>query len=439
MMLRNYIVNIDSIVNTNGQRRPAGAGREDGLTDARHLTTAETAALLGVARETLYAYVSRGLLRSEPVPGDPRSSRFLRDDVEALRARRELRRQPEKAAQQGLHWGAPVLDSALTLIEGGRLYYRGHDVLELARTWSVERVAALLWTGRPDDAGLLFPAEPAEATRGLAARVARLGPVERCQVVLPQAGAHDLAACDLRPAAVAAAGARILSLLLAVAGGAWSGASLAGRLQQGWAPRRPRVALALRAALILCADHELNVSAFTARCVASAAASPYDVVSAGLAALKGGRHGGYTERVEALFREAGRPERARGVLGERLRRGETLPGFGHPLYPAGDPRARALVALAQAGAGAAPASRLALALRDAARDLVGEEPTLDFGLVALAHALRLPPGAPLSLFALGRTIGWIGHALEQYALDRLIRPRARYVGQAPSSEPAAGA
>src|SRR5687767_1261345 len=103
--------------------------------------------LLDVNRATLYAYVSRGFIRSEPVPGRSRERRYAREDVERLRSRAEERRNPEKAAENSLRWGVPVLESSITLIAGTRLYYRGHDVAELARTRSLEQVAALLWTG----------------------------------------------------------------------------------------------------------------------------------------------------------------------------------------------------------------------------------------------------------------------------------------------------
>jgi citrate synthase len=202
-------------------------------------------------------------------------------------------------------------------------------------------------------------------------------------------------------------------------------------LQAGWAPGRPDVAGPIGAALILAADHELNASAFTARCVASANGSPWDVVSAGLAALKGSRHGGHTERVEALFREAGTAEGARRVLADRLRRGEPIPGCGHSLYPAGDPRGAALLAMAVEIAPGSPAVELALAMAGAYRELIHEHPTIDHGLVALSRALDLPTHTPLALFALGRTIGWIGHAIEQYAANKMIRPRAAYVGEMP--------
>jgi citrate synthase len=235
---------------------------------------------------------------------------------------------------------------------------------------------------------------------------------------------------------VAAAGARILRLMARTAAGdgeAPEGSGIAAVLQAGWAPGRPEAAGPIGAALILAADHELNVSAFTARCVASANGSPWDVVSAGLAALKGSRHGGHTERVEALFREAGTAEGARRVLADRLRRGEPIPGCGHSLYPDGDPRGAALLAMAVAIAPGSPEVELALAMADAYLELIREHATIDHGLVALSRALDLPPHTPLALFALGRTIGWIGHAIEQYTANSMIRPRAAYVGEMPAT------
>jgi citrate synthase len=398
------------------------------------LSADEAARELGVTLATLYAYASRGLLHSEPVPGEPRARRYPREDVLRLKERKELRKEPERAVPRALHWGGtPVLESAITLIEGGRLYYRGRDAMALARSRSVEEVAALIWTGQPDDAAELFAGKAPD----LPARKMDLPPIERCQAILPLAGAGDPAAWDLRPRSAAATGARILRLLARVASGGPASGGIAATLQKGWAPERPEAAGPISAALILAADHELNVSAFTARCVASAAANPYDVVSAALAALKGARHGGHTRRMEAIFREAGTAGNARQALADRLRRGEQIPGTGHALYPDGDPRGRALLDLAIEVAPGSPAVALAQAIADAMRELLREHPNLDFGLVALARALDLPPDTPLALFALGRTIGWIGHAIEEYAQDRLIRPRAAYVGEPPEAQTAA--
>jgi citrate synthase len=157
-------------------------------------------------------------------------------------------------------------------------------------------------------------------------------------------------------------------------------------------------------------------------------------VSAGLAALQGGKHGGATARVEALFQETGSAGNARAVITGRIRRGEMIPGFGHPLYPQGDPRGRLLLEWTTRTYPNAPAVALANALAEAAGPALDDYPNLDFGLATLCSALELPAGSALTLFALGRTIGWIGHAIEEYQSNRLIRPRARYVGVPPHSE-----
>jgi len=151
-----------------------------------------------------------------------------------------------------------------------------------------------------------------------------------------------------------------------------------------------------------------------------------------MAALKGPRHGGETGRVSALLTETETPRRARNVVANRLRRGDRLPGFGHPLYPAGDPRAALLMRLAEAS-GDREAWVLVRALARAARELLHEPPNLDFGLAVLARTYHLPEHAPLVLFAIGRTVGWMAHAMEQYASGELIRPRAHYTGPDPEN------
>ena len=405
------------------------------MPDNHYMTAGQAAAMLGISLPTLYSYVSRGLLRSDPVAGQPRKRRYFGEDVLRLRERKESRRDPAKAAARGLHWGSPVLESSLTLIDGGRIYYRGLNAIELAQEASVEEVAALLWTRDPQQASSLFSPQAQELPRNiryLVEKTSHLGPVERCQIVLPVAASLDFSAYDLRPNAVPKTGAHILRLLLSAVCGQSASPPIDVGLQGAWVPRRKAAARHLRAALILCADHELNVSAFTARCIASARATPYEVVAGALAALKGQRHGGMTAQVEVVFQEATRTRNLRQFLAKRLRMQEQLPGFGHPLYPNGDPRAALLLSLAQTEGKSAVAD-LAAGMTDAARELTGEHPTLDFGLVVLAHALNLPPESPLALFALGRTVGWIAHAIEQYADNRLIRPRARYVGVLPGS------
>jgi citrate synthase len=401
-----------------------------------YLTAKEAARELGVSLPTLYAYVSRGLIRSESVGGSQRSRHYRREDIEKLKLRKEARHQPELMAESALHLGTPVLESAITLIADGRLYYRGHDALELAAHYPVEAVAALIWTGSLEGvSAALFDATSVERSprfQAVRQQVANLAPFEQFQVLLPLAAVEDVAAYDLRPPSVIQTGTRILRLMVALAANReLSKEGMAAALGQGWSPRDSRATDLINAALILCADHELNVSSFTARCVASANATPYAVVSAGLAALQGTKHGGHTERVEAFLNEAGSAEGVYAAMAGRLRRGESIPGFGHPLYPDGDPRGRMLLQLILERYPGTQAAALAQAAAEAAAQLMGEHPTIDLGLVILARALELPPGSPLALFALGRTIGWIGHAIEQYQLDRIIRPRARYTGVLP--------
>ena len=389
------------------------------------LTAADAARLLDVSRATLYAYVSRGFVRSQASPGSTRARLYARSDVERLRRRSEERRAPDKAAARALEWGMPVLESSISCSDGHRLYYRGLDAAMLARSRSLEEVAALVWTGRLD-----APRPPASGEGAVHVR-SILPFAARAHVALATAAAHDPAAMDTRMPSVAAAGWRILRLLVSVATQSEAGDETADRaLARAWKVRGPGAEI-LRAALVLCADHELNVSSFTARCVASAGSHPYAVVMAGLAALEGPKHGGAGARVEAMLDSMRTTRSLRAAMAARVRRGESIDGFGHPLYPAGDPRARVLLDRLGERYAQSAEYRFVTGFARAATSVTGEPPNLDFSLAALSRVLRLPGGAPLMLFAIGRTVGWIGHALEQYATGQLIRPRAKYVGVPP--------
>lgn len=392
-----------------------------------YLTAEQAAETLNVSLPTLYAYVSRGLIQSVGTEGDGRKRLYSAADVRRLIARRESRAAPEAVAERALDWGAPVVESAITLITGGALYYRGYRATELAMKHSVAEVAALLWTGEFETEGLEFSPfvfEPHD--RGTEQEevghenfpfpVSRfptpLSSIEQFQTFLPSLAANDPAAYDLRPASVMRTGARLMATLFEVSG---FGASL---LFESPNP--------LTIALILCADHELNVSTFTGRCVASSGATLYAVVNAALSALQGVRHGGQTLRVAALLREAEQVG-VRRAISDRLARGDAIPGFGHRLYPQGDPRGTLLLDLTYR---MDEANRLGMVQEMVAyvQSVMGEHPTIDLGLVAVEQLLELPEGSALTLFALGRMMGWIGQALEEYERGQLIRPRAQYVG-----------
>ena len=397
----------------------------------RYLTAAQAAEILGVSRMTLYSYVSRGLIRSEEGDRSHRERRYFAEDVQKLKERKKYRRDPAQVAQDALYWGTPVLDSALTLITDSGLYYRGKNVLKLAASpkSSFEQVAALLWTGDVKQITDIFEGR-ADTTAILREIDLNLTPMQRVSIAL--ALADDVAAFDLKADAVARSGARILTLVAsALTMEAVRGSSLAGHLQRAWQPGDAKAARLIEAALILCADHELNASSFAARVAASAGANPYAVVAAGLAALSGFRHGGASLQVEAFFREIGDERRIERATAERMRRGERIPGFGHSLYPEGDPRATTLLALLEEAYPDSSEMIFALLMADHVSKITGQQPNVDFALVALARVVGLPEDAPLSLFALGRTAGWIGHAIEQYGSGTLIRPRARYTGDKP--------
>lgn len=407
------------------------------------LTTAEACARLGVKPATLYAYVSRGLVRSEPAPGHSRERRYHAGDVQALLDRRAGRRDPEAAVagalEGALDWGGPVLESALTQIADGELRYRGERVTDLAQWATVEEVAALLWTGDPGGwqalplrlrLNLNLSAHPRAASPQ--------GAPEAFAYALTYAGAHDVGALDPRPQALPAQAARVLSLLYATLERHHSvppapDLPLHARLARAWGCAAPGDAGLLRRALVLLADHELNVSAFAARVTASAGASLHHAALSALCALQGPRHGLAVLDAGGLLRHAERVG-ARPALRDAVRRSGQAPGFGHRLYPAGDVRARALLGALHRAAPGHPALGVVGALTELAAQETGERPNVDLALAALTRVLGRPDEDGVTLFALARASGWLAHAIETVGSGQLIRPRARYVGRRPGPQ-----
>lgn len=404
------------------------------------MTTEQAAELLGVKRETLYAYASRGLVRSAASPGPgPRGRVYNRADVDRLRARSQARAGHGPVAASALRWGEPVLETRIGSIGPEGPLYRGRSAVTLAREGaSFEDVCTLLW-GTP-----FRPEEDLDARR-LGAPVAPLRALLRPHAepfdgmlvtagVLAAAEQHAEPSLDVARARAAA----LLRRLVASCGLVLGADAVTGSLEAATTARALLVALggrttassvaAMTEGLVLTADHELNPSTFAARVAASAGASLPASTMAALAALSGPLHGGATARVEAFVSEVSRPERAAAAVGERLARGDSVPGFGHRLYPNGDPRGARLLELAQRVGGKARGVRILVSVVDAMDLVARERPTLDVGLVALAAALNLPRGAPLAVFACGRVAGWIAHALEQRGADYVLRPRAAYVG-----------
>jgi citrate synthase len=419
----------------------------------RRLTSAEAAAILGIKRATLYAYVSRGVLRSERRAG---GSTF--DAHEVARLARTGRRATRSDAGVGAARRAgmthdPVFVTELTLIEGGRLYYRGYDAVELSRTRSFEEVAEWLWAGAWPSPGTRW--DPPSGTSRPGASVSLPGavtPLERLMVAVLGAALEDDMRHDLSPGSVPAVGRRLIPTLVQAlphVRRARSGASppcvaagwpISGQLWQRLSrlPRTTARQAVLEAALVLAADHELAPSTLAVRVAAALRADPYVAVLTGLGPASGSWHSGSSgapTEVERLLEDARRwgPERA---LGERLRRtGSTPHGFGMPLYPDGDPRGREL--LQRIGEMGGPADRLEILHR--VLDMAGARgfppPNVDMGLGAVAFCGDMMAGAGQAISTLAKVSGWLAHTMEEYADPTRFRSRADYVGARPQELP----
>jgi citrate synthase len=387
------------------------------LPTSRWLTAEEAIARLGVSRQTLYAYVSRSRIGAVAAPDDPRRSLYDAADVRRLTERNRSGRSRRAVAASTISWGEPILASAITRIEGGRLEYRGQDAIALSATATLEQVAALLWQVETLPQPRSRPAE-----RSWPRARASAGVAERC--ILAAAELAMVGRWAGRVPSVLPDAVRILDRIAWAASGA-PGASvppsslpLHERLASVWGAG-PKGADAIRRALVLTADHELNASTYAMRVVASTRAPLGACVLAGLAALVGPLHGGMTNEVRALLADPAVTADPDSAIAIRLARGEHIPGFGHQLYPDGDPRAAALLSLL------APRSH-GQGVIEAMQAMTGIAPNVDFALLVLEKRLRLPSGAAFALFAVGRTVGWIAHAFEQWRDGTLIRPRAVY-------------
>ncbi|BCH24695.1 citrate synthase [Mesorhizobium sp. L-8-3] len=371
----------------------------------------ETLRLLGVKPQTLYAYVSRKLLTALPDPADPRRSLYSRSEVEGLVKHRRRGRGAAEVAEGAISWGDAILPTSISSVAGGRLYYRGRDAVVLARTATLEAAAALLW----DVAELPEVGQPLGFDGDLP-------PIEAAMSMLAAAACRSDPTRGRAAVSLLEESAKLLRSVAAALGAELSaGADIAAGFARRW-NRDPAAERAMRMALVLMADHELNASAFAARVAASTGAPLAAAALSGFAALLGPSHGGATRRVRALVDEAAFKGPRRAVR-ERLARGDALPGFGHPLYPDIDPRAAALLAQL-------PLPDLLEELSSEAVDATGIRPDIDFATVAVACTYDLPRDAPIQMFAAARMAGWLAHAMEQASTGRLIRPRARYVGPA---------
>ncbi len=401
------------------------------IDDQRWVDAKAAARFLGIQVRSLYAYVSRGQIRS--VPGERGRPRlYAHEDLQRLRTRRDARAGHGAVAAGALRWGEPVLDSAITAITARGPIYRGRAAAELAAAEApFESVAELLWSGYLPEARPAWP-RPVIPLAQLARLVpdgAR--PLEVMPLLVQVAALADPDRGDPRPDAIVARGRRLVALLAAALAPGLSAASFTRALGAGSVAEIAARALGLAAdaapilerLLVLLADHELNASSFAARVAASTGADPYACLTAALATLSGPHHGSASEEVSRFADEVGGPDAARTAVRALRRRGLLPPGFGHPLYPDGDPRVAPLLEAARDSG--ARRARTLLAIVDATPDA---RPTADVGLAAVTAALGAPPAAASGLFAVARSAGWLAHVLEQRAAGFLLRPRARYTG-----------
>src|ERR1700758_2396173 len=394
--------------------------------EALYLSAREASAELAISPATLYAYVSRGLIRSEPSP-DSRSHRYRAEDIRGLKERRGPSVEPR--GFKNFDPDLPVMDSAISTITEEGAIYRGVNCVDLAEKDTLEHAATLLWdvTGVDPFASDNYP-QVSDEMRAIAEAARRAAPIDRAIAVLALATSADPGAFTRAPEGRAMVSARILRLLVATMLNTTPSADpLHLQIARVWTPDNKHAADLIRRALVLLADHELNASTFTVRCAASTGISLYDAVIAGLAALKGPKHGGAgvlaSRLVEMLIDYDPEP-----VIRERVALGERFAGFGHGVYKRGDPRAISLLdALTRAGA----ARKFTKEVPERIAEATGEFVNIDYALAVLAHSLRLAMGSDLALVAMGRRGGGVGDGGGQMQTGSLIRPRARYVGPVP--------
>jgi citrate synthase len=405
------------------------------------LTADQVAARLGVKLSTVYAYVSRGVL-NRTVASDGKSSRFDAAEVDQLARRGRPRTDARRAGTVDV-----VMATSLTGILDDRLIYRGHDAAELARSSTLEAVAELLWTGTlPETA--VWPTDPSavQVARAADSGLPEASPLtERLAVITAALACANPLRIDLQPHAVQAHAASLMTTLVAVlpeltgtrtrpSAGDRSRPVVAPTLAARMWPRlsalpvNPRRVRVLDAALILLADHELSTSTFAARVAASTRGDPYAVVLSGLGAVSGRLQGAAGHAPFQMLQAARSLGSADQAVADALATHGSVPGMGHPLYEAADPRAACLLELLDPLLGRRDRALIDAVIESAATTSRAR-PNIDMATAALAFAMHMSADATEAMFDIARIAGWIAHAIEEYGEARLrFRPRAVYVG-----------
>lgn len=382
------------------------------------LTAAEAAARLGVKRQTLYAYVSRGLLH-RTVATDGRTSLFDPGEVEELR---KGRRSPTDGELSTL------IATAITKVSDTGLTIRGRDLIELVDDGSTfTQVVDLLWQS-PVGEAWPQPLPPH-------ADAARHACLDELRAITAARSMADPLRHDLSPRSVRSAGRGLITAMVTDLAPATSRRSTKGPLStQLWARLTKRKATdqqaaALDAALALLVDHGLASSTFAARIAASVRADPYSVVTAGLGVIGGPLHGAASAAVHEMLTDAATRQDAATAVGDARRRIGRLPGFGHTVYVDQDPRYGALMTKIVDAWADDPRLQHVYRIRDVVGERSDALPNVDLALGTLTWLADMDSDAGETIFALSRTAGWLAHAMEEYDEQPLrFRPKARYIG-----------
>lgn len=391
--------------------------------DELYLSADQAAQMLGITLPTLYAYVSRKNIRSVKVDGS-RSRRYWTADIERLLK--------TKGSDQPNRYEQPKISttSTITLLTDQGLYYRGHDVIDLAQSATVESVAELMWQtpGVFTDA---LPRRPVE-TDALLRLYEGTTSAEKAIALFPLVERDNPKAHDLSPEGFARTGVDVVRWFAAIVVGACKPESIplhtyiAKHCNVG-----PDVEDLIRQLLILSIDHELDPSTFCVRAAANTGVTPYYAAITGLASFRGRRITyGRSETVSRLLEEICSSDDPATPILQRYRQGEPLPGFGSNVHGLADPRAQHLLSVMKSVYADDRDFIQLMKACDMAYEIV-QQP-VDFILLLSFVGSKLGlKGQEIALAGVGRVIGWLAHASEQYNQQSFLRPRVKYTGKLP--------
>ncbi len=418
---------------------------DDARTAAAYLTRDEVVALLGIKPQTLYAYVSRGLIHSVPKP-EGGANFYLREDVERIRVKSAARAGFGAVAAGAMRWGEPVITTAITQITESGPRYRNRLALDLVRAnASFETVTDFLWGGNwiEQTGGWSAPETPAKVVEQLS-HAAQLGSDPHVnQLFVLAVGMLGLSHGSLRdrtragstPVLLARQAIRTMAGVFGFLGPRRRftplrpGESIASGLARAMDIEPVPVTLrALNALLVLDIDHELTSSTFVARIAASGEADLHACIGAALNTHHSTMTGSRADSVEELFAARAPVSSIVAQVKGMVSSAQRVPGFNHPFYPQGDPRAAMLIELAREIGRPKRAMRSMLDTMGLLQAEFGLRPAFELGSVLLCRALSLPAQSSSGLRSLARSAGWVAHILEQRLAAFMIRPRAKYVG-----------